>query len=137
MYEYASDRLLGAGYTQTTANCFVRQPRFEQIHQRNAWASLPLLGLGNSAYSFVDDCVTQNVRSVRAYSEAIAAGRIPVELGHRLTARDLMIRYCVLRFKQLSISRRKFRERFGFELDDVIGKELREARATWVGRVAR
>jgi oxygen-independent coproporphyrinogen III oxidase len=124
MYVEARDRLLAAGYTQTTANCFVREPRWEQIHQRNAWSSLPLVGLGNSAYSFIDDCVTQNVRSLGAYSQAVARGKIPVELGHRLTARELMIRYCVLRFKQLSISRSAFQTRFGFDIDDVIGKEL-------------
>lgn len=64
MYLFARRRLLDAGYMQTTPNCFIREPRFESIHQRDAWSSLPLIGFGNSAYSFVDDCVTQNVRPI-------------------------------------------------------------------------
>lgn len=124
MFLEARERLLGAGYVQTTPNCFVRDPRWEQLHQANAWSSLPLVGLGNSAYSFVDDCVTQNVRPVSAYAGALDEGRVPVELGFRLDSRELMIRYCVLRLKQLSIPRVGFAARFGFDVLDVLGGPL-------------
>src|SRR5207247_1281797 len=90
----------------------------------NAWSSLPLLGLGNSAYSFFDDCVTQNHRSVNVWARQLAEGRIPVAIGHRLHARDAMIRYCVLRLKQLRVDRAAFRARFGFEVTEVIGREI-------------
>lgn len=124
MYLHARRRLLAAGYTQTTPNCFVREPRFEQIHQRNAWSSLPLLGMGNSAYSFVNDCVTQNFRATSAWQKRIREGVLPVELGHRLNARELMVRYAVLRMKQLRIVRRDFRARFGFDVPEVFGPQL-------------
>lgn len=123
-YLHVRQRLLDSGYTQTTANCFVREPRFEQIHQRNAWSSLPLFGVGNSAYSFVDDCVTQNYRSLKQYSESISRGKLPVEIGHRLNARELMVRYLVLRLKQLSVNRSEFATRFGFEVTDIIGPQI-------------
>lgn len=116
MYRDAREQLLAAGYTQTTPNCFVASPEFEQVHQRNAWNSHPLLGFGNSAYSFCDDVVLQNCRPVKTYNGRIEDGRSPVSLRRRLSARDLMIRYIVLRLKQLSVPLIEFRRRFGFDL---------------------
>jgi oxygen-independent coproporphyrinogen III oxidase len=116
MYRDAREQLLAAGYTQTTPNCFITSPEFEQVHQRNAWNSHPLLGFGNSAYSFCDDVVLQNCRPVKTYNGCLEDGRCPVALRRRLSARDLMIRYVVLRLKQLSVPVREFRRRFGFDL---------------------
>lgn len=125
MYLYARTRLLDAGYVQTTPNCFVRSPEFEQRHQRAAWDSLPLIGLGNSAYSFVDDCVTQNHRSVATYKKAVSDGCSPVEIGKRLNAKELMVRYSVLRLKQLRIARADFENRFGLDVMEVLGTEIK------------
>jgi oxygen-independent coproporphyrinogen-3 oxidase len=121
---YARQRLIDRGYQQTTPNCFVREPRFEQIHQRNAWSSLPLIGLGNSAYSFVNNCVTQNVRATESYVGRLFAGRTPLEIGTRLNSRDLVVRYLILRLKQLHVNRQDFRERFGFEIEDVFRPQI-------------
>jgi oxygen-independent coproporphyrinogen III oxidase len=115
MYRHAREQLLSAGYLQTTPNCFVAGPEFEQIHQRNAWNSHPLLGFGNSAYSFFDGTVLQNCRPVKSYNGCLEDGRCPVSLRRRLSARDLMIRYIVLRLKQLSLPLFEFRRRFGFD----------------------
>ncbi len=123
-YRYARRALLDAGYVQTTPNCFVREPRFEQVHQRNAWSSEPLIGFGNSAYSYLDAWVTQNTRSMTKWEEMVAGGTIPIELGHRLDAREQMVRYAVLRVKQLRIDRLDFLRRFGFDVHEVFGPEL-------------
>ncbi len=80
--------------------------------------------MGNSAYSYVDECVTQNVRSTSDYERIVRSGMLPVATGHRLTSREQMIRYCVLRFKQLRIIRADFRRLFGFDVFEVIGPEL-------------
>jgi oxygen-independent coproporphyrinogen-3 oxidase len=131
MYRHAREGLLEAGYLQTTPNCFVREACYEQKHQLHAWSSLPLIGLGNSAYSYVDDCVKQNCRSIQTYEKSIAEGRSPIALGQRLTALEQMIRYCVLRLKQLFILRDDFRARFGFDLEEVLGDAV--ARLTQLG----
>ena len=122
----ATRRLLAFGYTQTTANCFVRRPEFEQIHQRNAWSSLPLIGLGNSAYSFVNNSLTQNVRPMEKYIARVLSGGNPGEIDLPLNARDLMTRYCILRLKQLRIPHADFRQRFGFELLRVFGAQIQK-----------
>jgi oxygen-independent coproporphyrinogen-3 oxidase len=124
MYDFAREQLSGRGYRQTTPNCFVRAPRFEQVHQRNAWSSLPLLGLGLSAYSYLDGRVTQNHRQAGPYEADLRAGRTPVEIALTLNAREQMIRYCVLRLKLLHISPADFRTRFGFDLLDVFAREF-------------
>lgn len=125
-YLIARRRLLDAGYIQTTPNCFVREPQYEQIHQRNAWSSLPLIGVGVSAYSFIDNWVIQNTRSMKAYYESISKGHIPIEIGQQLNSRDIAIRYCILRLKQLRLIRTGFRERFGFDVMQVIGSQVNQ-----------
>jgi oxygen-independent coproporphyrinogen-3 oxidase len=119
-----TERLLQAGYRQTTANCFVRRPEFEQIHQRNAWSSLPLIGFGNSAYSYFDNAVTQNVRSIDKYRALVefAGDARAIRVG--LNCRDQMTRYCILRLKQLRIPRAEFARRFGFELFEIFGERI-------------
>ena len=124
LYLYARQELLEHGYIQTTPNCFIREPRFEHIHQRDAWASLPLLGFGNSVYSFVDSWVTQNVREIPVYNERILNGASPIEIGHQLDARELMTRYSVLQLKKLRIVREDFEKRFGYDVTEVFGREI-------------
>ena len=118
------DRLLTAGYVQTTPNCFVREPRYEQIHQRNAWSSLPLVGFGNSSYSYFNGRVTQNVRSISKYKSQVRSGQIPAAIGQKLTAQDEIIRYLVLKTKLLSVSFAEFQDRFGFSLPNLYGDKL-------------
>ncbi len=119
MYKHARNELLELGYVQTTPNCFVLAPEFEQVHQRNAWNSYPLLGFGNSAYSFYSDTVAQNVRASRTYNLCIEFNENPTRLFYKLSSRDLMTRYIVLRLKQLFIDTNEFRVRFGFGIHEL------------------
>ena len=123
-YLWARKRLVDAGYIQTTANCFVREPQYVQLHQEAAWSSQPLIGVGVSAYSFFDDWVIQNTRSRKVYCDKITQGYLPIEIGEQISPYELMIRYCVLRLKQLRIIRSDFQERFGFDVMDVIGPKV-------------
>jgi oxygen-independent coproporphyrinogen-3 oxidase len=54
----------------------------------------------------------------------VLAGRSTVELCARLNARDLMIRYVLLRLKLLRLDRADFADRFGFEVDDIFSARL-------------
>lgn len=47
-----------------------------------------MIGLGASAVSFVGGVYAQNAKSVKAYGECLAAGRLPTEKGVVRTARD-------------------------------------------------
>jgi oxygen-independent coproporphyrinogen-3 oxidase len=123
-YLYARQQLLKHGYVQTTPNCYAIEPRFEHIHQRNAWSSLPLIGFGISAYSFVDNRVTQSVSNISLYKKRIAKGISPLEIGRELNVREQMARYAILRLKQLRIMRGDFQKRFGFDVMEVFGREI-------------
>ena len=78
-------QFLSAGYIQTTPNCFIKALEFEQIHQRNAWNSFPLLGFGNSAYSFTGSIVRQNVRPAKLYNRLIEQGKSPEKLSQEFS----------------------------------------------------
>ncbi|WP_282611411.1 coproporphyrinogen-III oxidase family protein [Pelagibius sp. Alg239-R121] len=124
MYLYARERFLEAGYIQTTPNCFIRAPEFEQIHQRNAWDSHPLIGFGNSAYSFTGEIVRQNVRPSKQYNNLIESNVDTTEVFKRLSHYEQMIRYVVLRFKQLNVPLAEFMDRFGFDFLELFSGQV-------------
>lgn len=123
-YLYAREQLLNHGYVQTAPNCYAKDARFEHIHQKNAWSSYPLIGFGNSAYSFVDNRVTQSVGDISGYIDRVNRGVSPLEIGRELNTRELMSRYAILRLKLLQIVRKDFKSRFGYDVTKVFAHEL-------------
>jgi oxygen-independent coproporphyrinogen-3 oxidase len=123
-FRQARDEFLTHGFEQTSTNCFVRSPEFEQIHQRNVWSCHPMFGFGVSAYSYADGCVFENASRIADYVRAIQEGRLAVHAGHRLTTTEKAIRYVILRLKLLRVSRVEFREAFGADVVEMFAEVL-------------
>ncbi|MFA4987580.1 MAG: radical SAM family heme chaperone HemW [Candidatus Brocadiia bacterium] len=62
-------------------------PGFECRHNRLYWRNGSYLGLGPSSASFIDGERRRNVADLKEYSVALEAGRLPVEMRERLSAR--------------------------------------------------
>lgn len=100
-------RLLTAGYVDIGLDHFARpgdelaQARAAGTLQRNfqgysTRAGRLLYGLGLSSISQTPDMCRQNTKSLFEYRAALAAGRLPVERGYRLTAEDKRRRVLVM-----------------------------------------
>lgn len=77
------------GYEHYEVSSFSRGKDHVSRHNRKYWAHTPYLGLGPSAHSFLNAGRWWNVRSVKAYCEALESGRLPVEGSEQLTQEQL------------------------------------------------
>ncbi len=91
------------------------------------------VGLGAGAYSHIRGCTYLNLHRLDEYVETLNSGRLPVSLGKRLTAEDEMHRYMVLGIYFVTVSKEKFKERFGVDLDTVFGDTIARLEAAgWI-----
>jgi oxygen-independent coproporphyrinogen-3 oxidase len=138
MYTLAEETLARAGYVHYEISNWA-QPGHECLHNLTYWRNRSYLGLGAGAHSYFDRKRWYNVLSPAEYItllEADSQGLFPPsvreeveEIDETLEMAETMI--LGLRLVQEGVRLADFRERFGRELMDVYGGEIRE-----MGRVA-
>jgi oxygen-independent coproporphyrinogen-3 oxidase len=96
-------------------------------HNLVYWRREPYLGFGAGAHSFEAERRWWNVRPAAAYIQRITAGESPEEgsetIGRRLAMGETMM--LGLRLTAEGVSDARFRERFGVELEEAFGREIR------------
>lgn len=96
----AFERLAEAGYVRRSAYAAVRDPiRHRFLYQDLQYHGADLLGLGVASFSHFQGCAQQNLASLDAYLEAVAAGRLPLWRGRELSAEERLVRELVLQLK--------------------------------------
>ena len=113
MYELAIDLLAAAGYEQYEISNFAR-PGEECRHNLVYWRNEPYLGIGPSAAGYVDGTRYKNVADIRAYCDAVGAGRSP-RCEEECLAPEQCARETAMLALRLNrgLDRRAFAERFG------------------------
>ena len=115
----AFDRLAAAGYSPISAYAMVRDPeRHPFLYQREQYHGADLLGIGASAFGYVQGVHHQNAASLRRYVEAVEAGELPLDRAYRLDHADRLVREVVLQLKLGRLDRGELRERFGVDVLD-------------------
>jgi oxygen-independent coproporphyrinogen III oxidase len=137
MYEWAGDRLEGAGYSQYEISNWARVGKDATLlacrHNLQYWRSLPYLGFGPGAHGFAQGIRTANVGPIPAYIDQAnkkPAGRFPI--GPAVSeARpiDLMTEMqetmmVGLRLVQEGVSMNQFVQRFNQPLETVFGEPI-------------
>jgi oxygen-independent coproporphyrinogen-3 oxidase len=84
MYLHAIDFLAGCGFEHYEVSNFAKAG-FRSRHNLKYWNGSPYLGVGASAHSFVEKRRFWNVRHLKKYHDALAAGRFPIAGEERLT----------------------------------------------------
>lgn len=64
------------------------KPGYEAIHNTGYWKGVPFLGLGPSAFSYLNGARFQNVSNLRKYIEAIEKGTLAVDFYEKLPHED-------------------------------------------------
>jgi oxygen-independent coproporphyrinogen III oxidase len=125
MWLHAVDKLEQAGYMQTSGHSFVKRAEDEHVQRVEMWGKAgELLGMGVSAYSYMNDTVLQNTSDWGTYVGKVTNGQSPVGRGLRLNSRQKMARELILGFKLLSVDRRTFRHRHGFDVLELWGPQV-------------
>jgi oxygen-independent coproporphyrinogen III oxidase len=139
MYEYSMKRLAEDLFDQYEISNWSRQGEvgqsFQCRHNLQYWRNLPYLGLGAGAHSCLAGYRFHNIEKVAEYirlCERHSTGIFPFgpcavedEAIDRFTAmQETMM--LGLRLTEEGVDRRIFRERFGREMIDVFGTEIRD-----------
>jgi oxygen-independent coproporphyrinogen-3 oxidase len=145
MYEWASDRMAQAGYTQyEISNWGIRNGGGEILacfHNLQYWRNQPYLGFGAGAHGYAGGVRTANVLAPGAYIQrltqsldgslrpALAFPRTPATQAaqpidqHTEIGETMMMG---LRLTREGVSRSAFIKRFGLDMEEYFRKEIKE-----------
>ncbi len=139
MYLWAMERLEAAGYRQYEISNFARtSPGGELLasrHNLQYWRNLPYLGFGAGAHGSADKLRVANEYDLQRYIELCqskpmeqfpvgpAAGEV-IAIDRMSEMQETMM--VGLRLTDEGVSRQRFKERFGVEMQNVFGREIAE-----------
>jgi len=125
MYETAMERTAVHGYRQYEISNY-SFPGFESRHNFVYWNNEEYYGIGAGAHSYIAGVRRANVGPVRHYIEKVERGEWPHRDVHRLTVREQMEEEMFLGLRKMEgVSKARFRQKFGCEMDDVFGEAIR------------
>jgi oxygen-independent coproporphyrinogen-3 oxidase len=143
MYVTAIERLTDNGCIQIAPNQFAKKG-FCFRHQEHKWRNKELLGVGVSAYGYVNNTVYHNVRSLQDYGDTVHKGHLPVHIGKRLSEREQMTRAMIFGLKLSGVNRpdgglekHAFRKDYGMRVEDVFRETLKKLRELGLVRIGR
>jgi len=126
MHAMTFERLEGdLGYTQNPVDWFIRDPKYFHTYQDHNWRKsdeTALLGIGPSAYSYMNGWQYYNVNDTDQYLAAVNQGKIPVWRGGKLEGDERMRRTIMLGIK-MGMDRRNFQNTYGEDVVDAFPRE--------------
>ncbi|MCL6636862.1 MAG: radical SAM family heme chaperone HemW [Alicyclobacillus sp.] len=123
MYGLVREQLAAAGYVHYEVSNFA-QPGEEARHNLVYWRNEPYLAAGVGAHGYVYGERYENVRSLLAYQQALAAGRRPVAQSHQVSAAEAAEDTVMLGLRlRAGVSAARFYERHGADLTALFMRE--------------
>ena len=129
MYEHTIDRLAAEGLAQYEISNFA-EAGHECRHNLIYWANEPYHGVGLGAARYLDGVRSVNTRDLPSYLKRVEAGGDPTGPRERLDDEPRARETAILMLRRLTvgIDRAEFRDRTGFDLDDLAGDAVRKHR---------
>jgi oxygen-independent coproporphyrinogen-3 oxidase len=118
MHAMNFERMAETGYTQNPTDWFIRDPRYFHVYQDHNWRrtdEVGLLGIGPSAYSYVDGWQSYNVNDTARWQGSLEKGVLPIWRGEHLTGDDPMRRTIMLGIK-MGMDRPAFERTYGIDV---------------------
>ncbi|KAF0197757.1 MAG: oxygen-independent coproporphyrinogen III oxidase [Bacillota bacterium] len=110
------DFLLKQGYSQYEISNFAL-PGFESRHNMTYWRNQEYLGLGPSAASYIGGRRFVNIADLSAYTNTLAAGKLPLASCECLDQERSMAETVILGLRMLNegVNRQTFKKRYGVD----------------------
>ncbi len=125
MYAEAIDTHTAAGFEHYEVSNFAR-PGHRCRHNEVYWRGEPHYAAGPGAARYLDGRREMNHRSTTTWLKLVQSGRSPVAESESLSPEDRARELLVLALRRLEgIERTDFAGRSGFEIDELVGQELR------------
>jgi oxygen-independent coproporphyrinogen-3 oxidase len=126
MYALGIDLLTAAGFEHYEVSNFAR-PAGRSRHNETYWSGAGYHAAGPGACRYVNGVRETNHRSTTTYIKRVLAGKSPVadreQLSPEARARELLV-FGLRRLE--GVARREFAARTGYEIDDLIDKQLQK-----------
>jgi oxygen-independent coproporphyrinogen-3 oxidase len=125
MFERGIDVLTGAGFDHYEVSNFAR-PGHRCRHNEAYWSGDEYYAVGPGAARYVNGRREMNHRSTTTYLKRVWAGQSPVADSEELSPKDRALELFVFGMRRLGgVDRQEFAGRTGFDLDSLVGGELR------------
>lgn len=125
MYEAAMDQLASAGFAQYEISNFAK-PGFASRHNQVYWAGRPYWGFGPGAASYLNGERRLNHRSTTTWIHRVLSGQSVIYETERLEPEHRARELLVLGLRTIAgVERARFRLTTGFDLDVLVGDQLR------------
>ncbi len=122
--KYAMAELDKNGYKPVNTFTFSKGGAHDQLNTRSKWQGNDNCAVGVSAFGSLGRWNYQNTSDIKAYSEIVDRGELPVVRGYNSTSLDLMVRDAVMGIKLVELDHVRFREKHGLDLLRVCAAEL-------------
>ncbi|WP_369902567.1 radical SAM family heme chaperone HemW [Bacillus manliponensis] len=124
MYEVVMDEMERHGYKQYEISNFSKDG-YESRHNLTYWNNEEYYGFGAGAHSYVGGNRIQNVGPLKKYFSTIDETGFPYLDIHEVTERERMEEELFLGLRKVAgVSKARFKEKFGFEMNDVFAEQL-------------
>ncbi|MBE3585516.1 MAG: radical SAM family heme chaperone HemW [Thermoanaerobacter sp.] len=126
MYREVINFLAGRGYEHYEISNFAR-PGYRCRHNLSYWQYEPYLGLGPAAHSCLRGERFYNTSSLEEYRATLSSGKLPVAGREKLSLPLMMSEtvFLALRLRE-GLDLEKFRARFGKDIEEVFGDQIRK-----------
>jgi oxygen-independent coproporphyrinogen-3 oxidase len=124
------DRLSACGYHRYEVSNFARSPALRSRHNQKYWTSVPYIGLGPSAHSWIPPERYWNHKDVAAYIADLGSGRLPIGGRERLDRKQMITEAIMLGLRTADgIDAARFADRFGVTVEQLFGDVIRRSEA--------
>jgi oxygen-independent coproporphyrinogen-3 oxidase len=118
-------RLATAGYQLRSAYTAARSPKHQRfVYQDAQYHGADLLGIGASAFSYLDGIHGQNLTSLEAYLQRLGESRLAVERAYVLNDDERLIREFILQLKLGRVNGNDFRQKFHIDIFERFADSL-------------
>jgi coproporphyrinogen III oxidase-like Fe-S oxidoreductase len=127
MHASTLEHMARAGYTQHIVDWFFRDNKFFHSYQQHNWQrtdAITLLGIGASAYSYVDGLQYYNVNDIGEYCRRVNEHRLPIERGEDLPTVEEQMRRALMLGLKFVIDRVEWRNLYGCDVVNTFFDEM-------------
>lgn len=116
-----------AGYSQSIVDWFFADPNQSHRYQMHNWLmtdAVALMGLGPSAYSYIDGLQYYNVNDLDEYIARVENDASPIHRGENLTGLEERIRRSLMLGIKCGIDQSYCRDTFGIDVEQMFAAEF-------------
>jgi oxygen-independent coproporphyrinogen-3 oxidase len=126
MHIMTVESLTDRGYSQPIVDWFVADDKYYHRYQEHNWQALDdveLLGVGASAYSYLNGYQYYNVNDIAKYMHVVESGEMPFWRGEHLDSVDEQMRRTLMLGLKAGIDRARFSKQHGVDVVEAFPDE--------------